>query len=39
MNKKEFKQVEIEIVVFDQNEDIVTASFTASGESASGFEW
>ena len=38
MEKKEFKQAEIEIIVFDSNEDIVTASITLAGESASGFE-
>ena len=41
MDKKEFKKAETEIIVFENNEDVVTASFDsfdASGEPVSGFE-
>ena len=39
MDKKELKRAEVEIIVFEKNDDIVTTSITVSGESASGFEW
>ena len=37
--KKTFTEAEVEIVVFDKNEDIVTASATVGGENAGGFEF
>ena len=36
--KQEFEKAEVEVIEFDEKEDVVTASFTATGESASGFE-
>ena len=37
--KQEFEKAEIEIILFDEKNDVVTASFEASGEQAQGFEW
>ena len=36
--KEKMEKPEIEEIRFEENNDVVTASITASGESASGFE-
>ena len=36
--KQEFEKAEVEVIQFDENADVVTASIILSGEPANGFE-